>query len=242
MPLGPLKILVAEDETPLRNLIRLSLEAAGHTVLAVSDGQVALERFEQEQVDLIILDIMMPRVDGFTVCRTVRRRSDVPVLMLTALGDIDDVVTGFEAGADDYITKPFSFKEVDARIKAIMRRVEAARRPGPSHVITIGRVTVDPEARSAHVGNQPIHLTPIEFSLLYYLMSHPGQAIGKEQLFRDVWGYDFVAGTNLVEVGVRRLREKIEADPSNPEYILTVRGAGYKFRENDATPDKKPTA
>lgn len=233
MAFGPLTILVAEDEAPLRNLIRLSLEAAGHKVLAVADGQAALERFEQEQVDLIILDIMMPKVDGFTVCRKVRQRSDVPVLMLTALGDVEDVVTGFEAGADDYITKPFSFKEVEARIKAIMRRVEAIRHPSPPQVITIGRVTVDAETRSVQVDSRPVHLTPIEFSLLYYLMSRPGQAISKEKLFREVWGYDFVAGTNLVEVGIRRLREKIEPDPSNPEYILTVRGAGYKFRERE---------
>ncbi|HEY64078.1 MAG TPA: response regulator transcription factor [Caldilineae bacterium] len=228
---GKYRILIAEDEAPLRNLLKLSLENSGYEVIAVEDGEEAVKAFSSQNIDLVILDIMMPKMDGFSVCRHIRRRSDVPVIMLTALGNTDDLVQGFELGADDYITKPFTFKEMEARIQAILRRVEWSRsRPSP-HVISIGRVTIDTESHEVFVDGESRHLTPIEFRLLYYLMSHAGQTVPKATLFREVWGYDFVGGTNLVEVGIRRLREKIEENPSKPTHILTVRGAGYKFRE-----------
>lgn len=224
-------ILLAEDEAPLRNLLKLSLEGAGYRVSPAEDGQEAVNIFDSEPIDLVILDVMMPRLDGFAVCRHIRRRSDVPIIMLTALSNTDDLVQGFEAGADDYITKPFTFKEVEARIQAILRRVEWSQQRMSPHVISIGRVRIDTEAHEVYVNGESRHLTPIEFQLLYYLMSHAGQTVPKETLFREVWGYDFVGGTNLVEVGIRRLREKIEENPSRPTHILTVRGAGYRFRE-----------
>ncbi len=225
------RVLIAEDEAPLRNLLKLSLENAGYEVFPVEDGQQAVEVFDSQDIDLVILDIMMPRLDGFSVCRHIRKRSDVPIIMLTALGNTDDLVQGFELGADDYITKPFTFKEVEARIQAILRRVEWSRNRPKPHVISIGRVTIDTESHEVFVDGEPRHLTPIEFQLLYYLMAHAGQTVPKETLFREVWGYDFVGGTNLVEVGIRRLREKVEENPSKPTHILTVRGAGYRFRE-----------
>jgi DNA-binding response OmpR family regulator len=225
------RVLLAEDEAPLRNLLKLSLENAGYQVLTAEDGQQAIDVFDNHPVDLIILDIMMPRVDGFAVCRHVRKRSDVPVIMLTALGGTDDLVQGFELGADDYITKPFTFREVEARIQAILRRIEWSQRKAAQRTIAIGRVKIDPESHEVFVDGESRHLTPIEFQLLYHLMSHAGQTISKAALFEEVWGYDFVGGTNLVEVGIRRLREKIEENPSEPTHILTVRGMGYRFRE-----------
>lgn len=233
MPISQARILIAEDEAPLRNLVRMSLEAAGHEVIAVGDGEAALQAFMTQPVDLVILDVMMPKMDGFTVCEEIRKRSEVPVIMLTALGSTEDLVRGFELGADDYIPKPFTFKEVQARIQAILRRVQWADEKQAPLIISIGAVTVDTEAHEVYVNGELAHLTPIEFQLLYTLMAEAGKPISKADLFREVWGYDFVGGTNLVEVTVRRLREKVEADPSNPTHILTVRGAGYKFRGPD---------
>jgi DNA-binding response OmpR family regulator len=224
------RILIAEDEAPLRNLIRMSLEVIGHHVTTVNDGEEALTAFASEPFDLVILDIMMPRIDGFDVCREIRTRSDVPIIMLTALGDTDDMVRGFELGADDYIAKPFSFKEVQARIHAILRRnLWIQERKAPS-LLQNGRVRLDVETQQVSVDGEPVHLTPIEFKLLYILMANAGKAISKNDFFVDVWGYEFIGGTNLVEVTIRRLREKIEPAPSHPVYILTVRGTGYKFR------------
>jgi len=233
MPNPQARILIAEDEAPLRNLVRMSLEAGGHSVIAVGDGEAALKQFVSEPVDLVILDVMMPKMDGFTVCEEIRKRSDVPVIMLTALGGTEDLVRGFELGADDYIPKPFTFKEVQARIQAILRRVQWTEDKQAPLIIGIGRVTIDSETHEVFVAGEPAHLTPIEFQLLYALMSEAGKPISKSELFRDVWGYDFVGGTNLVEVTVRRLREKVEEDPSKTSHILTVRGAGYKFRSAD---------
>ncbi len=225
------RILLAEDEAPLRNLIRLSLEAHGHTVFTAADGVDALQIFERTPVDMVILDVMMPRMDGFRMCEEIRKRSDTPIIILTALGSVDDIVHGFELGADDYITKPFAFKEVDARIQAVLRRVEWTEQTPPAQIMQIGRVTLDTRLRQVTVEDAIVHLTPIEYQLLAYLITRAGQPTSKEQLFRDVWGYDVAGGTNLVEVGIRRLREKIEVNPSKPTHILTVRGAGYKFSE-----------
>jgi len=224
------RILLAEDEAPLRNLVRMSLETIGHQVIAVGDGADALATFDSGQFDLVILDVMMPRIDGFTVCEEIRKRSDVPIIMLTALGSTDDLVKGFELGADDYITKPFTFKEVQARVHAILRRMQWTVEKKTPVLMTNGRVSINTEAQEVRVDNAPIHVTPIEFRLLFTLMANAGKAMNRSELFEVVWGYDFIGGTNLVEVTVRRLREKIEPDPSQPSYILTVRGTGYKFR------------
>ena len=230
MTFSPARILIAEDEAPLRNLVRMSLEASGHQVSVAGNGDDALTTFEAQPFDLVILDIMMPRRDGLEVCREIRRRSDVPIIMLTALGNTEDLVRGLEMGADDYITKPFTFKEVQARINAILRRVQwMADRQAPA-VLENGDIVLDADAREVLASGQLVHLTPIEFKLLYTLMGSAGKVMSRTDLFQEVWGYEFMGATNLVEVTVRRLREKIEADPSNPTHILTVRGAGYKFR------------
>jgi len=223
------RILVAEDEENLRSLLKLSLSRA-YEVETAEDGLAALEAFESRPADMVILDIMMPRMDGLTACEQIRRRSEVPIIMLTALGSADDVVKGFNLGADDYITKPFTFKELIVRIEAVFRRLDWMQQPPPAQVIVNGELRVDVDSRQVWLRDAEIHLTPIEFQLLHYLMARPGQSVSKEDLFRQVWGYDFSGGTNLVEVGIRRLREKIEWDPSNPAMILTMRGVGYKFR------------
>jgi len=223
------RILLADDEPALRSIIGKSLEKSGFEVLLAADGREALDIFEREPTDLVLLDIIMPEVDGFTVCQEIRKRSDVPVVMLTALGDTNSIVKGFHLGADDYICKPFKFQELKARIEAILRRVQWFEKREPPQIITIGGVSIDAGTHEVKVNGKPVHLTPIEFGLLHYLMARPGQAISKETLFHEVWGYSFVGETNLVEVAVRRLREKIEPAPSDPQYILTVRGVGYKF-------------
>ncbi len=223
------RILVAEDEEDLRFLLKLSLGRI-YDVEVVPDGAAALEAFDAKPADMVILDIMMPKMDGFTACAEIRRRSDVPVIMLTALGGVDDVVKGFNLGADDYISKPFTFKELLARIEAVIRRADWMRTPPPTRTIVNGELRINVDSHEVYLRDQEVHLTPIEFQLLHYLMSRPGQSVSKETLFRGVWGYDFAGGTNLVEVAVRRLREKIERDPSDPGLIQTVRGSGYKFR------------
>jgi DNA-binding response OmpR family regulator len=221
--------LVAEDEEDLRFLLKLSL-GRFYDVEVMGDGAAALDAFDAKTPDMVILDIMMPRMDGFAACAEIRRRSDVPVIMLTALGGVDDVVKGFNLGADDYISKPFTFKELLARIEAVFRRSEWLRTPPPTRTVVNGELRINVDSHEVFRHDEEVHLTPIEFQLLHYLMSRPGQSISKETLFREVWGYDFAGGTNLVEVAVRRLREKIEKDPSEPEMIQTVRGSGYKFR------------
>jgi DNA-binding response OmpR family regulator len=230
-------ILVVEDEEFLRNLLRISLEKEGYGVCTARDGVEALELYAAHEPDLVLLDIMMPRMDGFAVCQELRKRSDIPVVMLTALNSADDVVHGFDLGADDFITKPFTFKEVGARIQAILRRVLWARERPTFQIMVIGDVQLNDETHEVRVRRHPVHLTPIEYQLLRYLMSHADRPIAKEILFREVWGYDFTGGTNLVEVAMRRLREKIEQNPSEPVYLITVRGAGYKF----STPESNAT-
>ena len=223
------RILVAEDEGNLRSLLKLSLGQC-YEVQAVEDGVAAIQAFEADPCELVMLDIMMPRMDGFAVCQYLRKSSEVPIIMLTALGGVDDIVKGFNLGADDYITKPFTFKELMARVEAVFRRIDWTIQPPPSHVIHNGQLRIDTDSRQVWCDDVEVHLTPIEFELLHYLATRPGQTIAKEMLFREVWGYDLAGGTNLVEVAIRRLREKIEFDPSRPELILTERGVGYRFR------------
>ncbi|MCO6449464.1 MAG: response regulator transcription factor [Caldilineales bacterium] len=232
------RILIAEDETTLRNLLQLSLTANNYDVICVEDGEKALQTFASEsgKLDMLLLDIMMPRVDGFEVLREVRKVSDVPVVMLTALTSADEIVRGFDMGADDYITKPFVFREVSARIEAILRRVTWMKQPPPSPTrYRVGDLEVDLETHRVVSGKELCHLTPIEFGLLRYFLTHQEEVISKEDLFRQVWGYEFEGSTNLVEVGVRRLRAKIEASPSEPKYLHTVRGIGYRFQYADQT-------
>lgn len=236
MPPKPSRILIAEDEAPLRNLIASLLTAEGFRVLEAQNGQEALELLQREPVDLAILDVMMPHCDGFEVTRWIRERSNIPIIILTALGNTDNIVHGFALGADDYITKPFTYKELRARLEAILRRMRWAEEPPREPVVVQGDLVLDPAAHQVTVRGKVVHLTPIETELLRYLMLHPGEPLSKGDLFREVWGYDLVGSSNLVEVTIRRLREKIEMAPSFPRYIQTVRGVGYKF----VPPDRPP--
>ncbi len=230
------RIMVVEDEEFLRSLLQVSLEKEGYMVLTAPDGVKAMQIFNSMPIDLILLDVIMPNMDGFEVCAEIRKRSDVPIVMLTALNSPDDTVEGFELGADDFISKPFTFKEVHARLQAILRRIQWTREQPSFTIMTYGSIVLNDEEHSVVVRGEQVHLTPIEYQLLHFLMSNANRPISKEVLFKEVWGYDFTGGTNLVEVAMRRLREKIEGNPSTPEYLITVRGAGYKFATPEASP------
>ncbi len=224
------RILVVDDDPKLVDLIRTALERAEFAVVTAPNGLQGEKVFRSNPVDLILLDVMMPQRDGFDMLRDVRAISPVPIIMLSALTDTENVVKGLELGADDYITKPFELKEVLARVNAALTRVARLKAPENSaRVQTHGDVSLDLDRGTARIGANEVSLTPIELELLHYMMMHAGRLLERETLLRDVWGYDYFGKTNLVDVAIRRLREKIEADPSNPIYLLTVRGQGYRF-------------
>ncbi|MBN1484147.1 MAG: response regulator transcription factor [Chloroflexia bacterium] len=230
------RILIADDDPNIGMLLQASLEdseGGDFVVVTVSNGLEAVECFRQEPFDLIILDVMMPYVDGFAACRTIRESSDVPIIILTARDGTDDVIHGFELGADDYVTKPFRIRELQARVEAVLRRVEGGRPRAFTHVARVGYLEVDPIRHQVTMDGEEVQLTPVEFELLYFLAARPGEVFDRATLFREVWGraYEYGRQTNLIDVCVRRLREKIEIDPSEPEYLLTVRGVGYKVEE-----------
>ncbi len=232
VPANNISILVVDDEEPLRNLLHISLQRQGYQVTVAKNGREALEFAASRKIDLVLLDIMMPEMDGFTACMELRKRSDIPIVMLTALNRPDDIVHGFSLGADDYIIKPFTFREVEVRLQAILRRVYWSQERVEPSVLTAHEIVLNDDSHEVSVRGEIVHLTPIEYQLLRYLMTSPDRPISKDTLFQHVWGYDMVGGTNLVEVAMRRLREKIEKDPSQPVYLLTVRGAGYKFNSD----------
>ncbi len=219
-----LRILVIDDDTALAEMIGLVLEADGFAVDLCEDGARALEVFRDVRPDLVLLDLMLPGLDGIEVCRLIRAESDVPIIMLTAKSDTPDVVEGLEAGADDYVAKPFKPQELVARIKTRLRRVEVA----PSELLQIGDVTIDVAGHEVRRGSEVIPLTPLEFDLLVALARKPRQVFSRETLLEQVWGYRHAADTRLVNVHVQRLRAKIEKDPDRPEVVVTVRGVGYK--------------
>ncbi len=224
-----LRILIVDDEEPLRNLLKASFLRSGYDVVAVSNGSEALSVFESQRIDLVLLDVIMPGIDGFAVCQQLREKSEVPIVMLTAMNRPDDIVRGFDIGADDYIPKPFTFREVEVRLEAILRRISWIEEQPEFRVLAFGDITLNDDDRIVTVCGEVVDLTPIEYQLLHKLMMSPDRPVSKVDLFKSVWGYDEVGGTNLVEVAVRRLREKIENEPSKPNYLVTVRGAGYKF-------------
>jgi DNA-binding response OmpR family regulator len=230
VPPGSVTVLVVDDEDALCTLLQISLQRQGYRVVIAHNGREALEVVANKKVDLVLLDVMMPEMDGFTTCIELRKRTDIPVVLLTALNRPDDIVHGFSLGADDYITKPFTFKEVEVRLQAILRRMNwNQERVTQQQVITVQDVMVNDDVHEVTVRGESVHLTPIEYQLLRTLMNSPDKPVSKEDLFQSVWGYNMAGGTNLVEVAMRRLREKVELDPSNPIYLLTVRGVGYKF-------------
>lgn len=227
----PRRILVADDDPAIVTLIVTTLDNPRYELVTVSNGLEAIAAFEASSFDAVILDVMMPFADGFQVCRHIRERSDVPILILTARSGTEDVVHGFELGADDYIPKPFKTAELIARMEAILRRVEGYQNRRAPPIVELGELHIDMPRHRVLVRGTEVNLTPMEFELLYFLAANVGQVFDRETLYREVWGYDHVGETNLVDVCVRRLREKVEAEPSRPTLIMTVRGVGYKFAE-----------
>ncbi|MFV0405795.1 MAG: MtrAB system response regulator MtrA [Propioniciclava sp.] len=224
-PEGGGNILVVDDDAALAEMLQMVLKGAGFEPHWVSHGDQVLTEFRATHPDLVLLDLMLPGRDGVDVCRDLREESDVPIVMLTARSDTHDVVHGLEAGADDYVVKPFKTQELLARVKSRLRRSSVADDP---RVLRIGEVTIDVAAHSVHRGDEPIALTPLEFDLLLALARKPRQAFTRELLLQEVWGYRHPGDTRLVNVHVQRLRSKIERDPEHPEIILTVRGVGYR--------------
>ncbi len=222
------RILTVEDDERIRTAVKLALEDEGWKVEEASTGEEALERFRQAPTDVVLIDIMLPGVDGFEVCRQVRRDSDVPIIMVTARDDTHDIVAGLEAGADDYLTKPFAPKELSARIRALLRRVRTTD-SGATH-LRFGDLEIVPEEGVVRRGGDEVHLTKTEFRLLLELATSPGRVLSREVLLERVWGHGYFADGRLVDVHVRRLRTKVEADPANPRHVVTVRGLGYKLQ------------
>ena len=231
------KILVVDDEKPISDIITFNLQKEGYDTLAAFDGEEALESFASYQPDLIVLDLMLPKKDGLEVCREIRKTSSVPIIMLTAKGEEIDKVLGLEMGADDYVTKPFSNRELSARIKANLRRsqvnVEAAEEKEESNELNVGNLTIHEDAYYVSKNGKEVDLTPREFELLHYLSKHLGQVMTREHLLQTVWGYDYFGDVRTVDVTVRRLREKIEDTPSHPKLLMTRRGVGYYLQDND---------
>ena len=230
------RILVVEDDPSIREVTALGLRGAGFTVETAVDGVEGLERWRAGRPDLVLLDVMLPRVDGLEVLRAIRREATTPVVMLTARADTIDVVVGLESGADDYVRKPFEMPELVARVRAALRRRtgEATADAGFDEVITLGSLRLDQGGRTATVDGREVALTRTEFDLLAELVRHPGRVFSRDILLDRVWGYDYLGDSRLVDVAVGRLRAKIEADPASPALVVTVRGAGYKAGRPDA--------
>ncbi len=229
------KVLVVEDEPTLLETLVYNLNRQGYQVESAVDGEAAIQSARQFHPDVIILDIMLPKLDGFEVCRIVRAEMNVPIIMLTARDDVIDRVIGLELGADDYMSKPFSMRELMARVKAQLRRVRLVReeREGekeqPHEILKFGKLSIDLTRQEILFEERILQLKPKEYELMLYLARHRGQALSREQILERVWGWDFTGGSRTVDVHIRWLREKIERDPAQPERIVTVRGTGYRF-------------
>jgi len=232
----PERILVVEDEPALQDTLAYNLTRQGYHVETAGDGEAALQAARRQTPDLIVLDIMLPVLDGFEVCRILRQEMNTPILFLTARDDEIDRVIGLEMGADDYMTKPFSMRELLARVKAQLRRVrmmraEASATPetAPHALLTFSNLTINQTRREVLLDEQPLSLKPKEYELLLFLAKHRGQLLSRDQIMERVWGWEFSGGSRTVDVHMRWLREKIEPDPADPQRIITVRGAGYRF-------------
>ena len=222
------RILTVEDDERIRTAVKLALEDEGWTVEESETGEEALAAFSRKAADVVLIDIMLPGLDGFEVCRRIRKDSDVPIVMVTARADTHDVVAGLEAGADDHLTKPFAPKELSARIRALLRRARASD-PASPH-LRFGDLEIIPDEGVVRRAGQEIHLTKTEFKLLVELASSPGRVFSREVLLERVWGYGYFGDGRLVDVHVRRLRTKVELDPANPRHVVTVRGLGYRLQ------------
>jgi DNA-binding response OmpR family regulator len=229
VPDAPLRVLVVDDDATVAEVVTRYLEREGYAVEAVGDGRTGLDRVLEAPPDLVVLDLMLPGLDGLEVCRQLRALAPVPVIMLTAKGEESDRIIGLELGADDYVSKPFSPKELTARVKAVLRRARGPlTAPGTPAMLASGDIEVDVRAHEARVRGELVALTAREFELLVFLMRNPREAFRREQLLEHVWGYTY-GDTSTVTVHVRRLREKVEADPAAPRHITTVWGVGYRF-------------
>lgn len=228
------KILVVDDEASIRRILETRLSMIGYDVVTAADGEEAIATFNENHPDLVVLDVMMPKLDGYGVCQELRKESDIPIIMLTALGDVADRITGLELGADDYVVKPFSPKELEARIRSVLRRVDKEGASGipSSGVIQVASIKIDTNRRQVYKGDERIRLTGMEFSLLELMVGRSGEAFSRSEILQEVWGYtpERHVDTRVVDVHISRLRAKLEDDPSNPELILTARGTGYMFQ------------
>jgi DNA-binding response OmpR family regulator len=225
-------ILLVDDEDSIQKLLAYPLEREGYRVLQARDGEEALQRFASERVDLVVLDIMLPKLDGLEVCKRLRAESEVPIIMLTARDDELDKVLGLELGADDYITKPFSIREFRSRVRALLRRAAVSRQVGEEgQLISAEGLTIDLARRLVEVEGTRVQLTYVEFELLRILASNPGRVYSRRMLLEALWGGADYREPRTIDVHVRHLREKLERDPADPEYLLTVRGVGYRFRD-----------
>jgi DNA-binding response OmpR family regulator len=228
---GSARILLVDDEQSIQTLLSYPLRKDGYHVTSALDGGEALQRFEEGRFDLVILDVMLPRLDGVEVCRQLRSRSQVPIIMLTAKGSETDKVAGLEVGADDYITKPFSMREFRSRVKAALRRSRMAVDPPSDESIESGNLIIDFDRRMVTLRDEEIKVTYVEFEILGALARSPGRVLSRETLLEHVWGDSEYRDPRTVDVHIRHLREKLEQDPKEPEFLFTVRGVGYRFRE-----------
>ena len=231
MPNGSARILLVDDEQSIQTLLSYPLRKDGYHVTSALDGSEALRRFEEGRFDLVILDLMLPQMGGVEVCRQLRSRSQVPIIMLTAKGSETDKVAGLEVGADDYITKPFSMREFRSRVKAALRRSRMGGEAAEGGSIECGELTIDFDRRMVTLGPEEVKVTYVEFEILGALARSPGRVLTRETLLEHVWGDSDYRDPRTVDVHIRHLREKLEQDPKEPEYLFTVRGVGYRFRE-----------
>jgi len=228
------KILIVEDELILQETLAYNLKHQGYEVETAGDGQTAIDKAKQSKPDLILLDIMLPGMDGFEVCRILRKDMSVPILMLTARDDEIDRVVGLEVGADDYLTKPFSMRELIARVRALLRRVRLMQNMNQNNksihkVFHFNNLVIDETRHEAMINDEPLDLKPKEYDLMLYLARHRGHVLSREQILKEVWGWDFFGDSRTIDVHVRWLREKIEENPAKPKRIITIRSAGYRF-------------
>lgn len=223
------KILIVEDDLNLLEAIKYNLQKEGYQVISATDGAEALDAARLEKPSLIILDIMLPKISGFEVCRILRKETSTPIIMLTAKADETDKVVGFELGADDYMTKPFSLRELLARIRAILRRTKGLEKRPEGQLLRVGNIEIDVARHLVTKDNEIVRLTPKEFDLLAFLAQNKGLVFSRDQLLEKVWGYDFAGDTRTVDVHISWLRQKLETDPDNPRHIVTIRGVGYKL-------------
>jgi DNA-binding response OmpR family regulator len=231
MPTDTPRILLVDDEESVQKLLSYPLRSDGYEVVAATDGQEALDRFDESSFDLVVLDVMLPRVDGFDVCRQLRARSGVPIIMLTAKAEEFDKVLGLELGADDYITKPFSMREFRSRVKAVLRRAELVRSDDGDEPLVQGELSIDHQRRLVEIRGAPARLTYVEFEILSALARAPGRVFSRTMLLERLWGDSSYRDPRTIDVHIRHLREKLERDPKSPEYLFTVRGVGYHFRD-----------